>query len=164
MKSFLLSLAMLVFTSLSCFAQKEQVTIKAGTIVPLEAIKEVCGAQAHEGESVDFRVTRDIIVDNKIAIPIGSLAKGTVYEAKRSTYFGTRGRLGIKIRSLTTPNGDVVYFTSSDVYIKGQNRTAVSVVVFCFTLLPFPAGGKAVMRAGYELDATVASNTTINIE
>lgn len=154
---------MLASVGLSCFAQKEQVTIKAGTIVPLEAIREVRGANAHVGESVDFRVTRDVVVDNKVAIPAGSLAKGTVYEAKRSTCFGTRGRLGIKIRSVTTGSGDVVNFTSSDVYIKGQNRTAASVIIFCFTLLPFPSGGKAVMNAGYEVDATVASNTTINI-
>ncbi len=163
MKNFLLSLTILLSASLSCFAQKEQVTIKAGTIVPLEAIKEVRGAKAHEGEPVDFQVTRNIIVDGRIAIPAGSLAKGVVYEAKRSTCFGTRGRLGIKIRNLITPNGDIVNFTSSDIYIKGNNRTPVSVVVFCLTCLPFPCGGKAVMKVGYEVDATVASNTTITI-
>lgn len=56
MKNFLLSLTILVSVNLSCFAQKEQVTIKAGTIVPLEAIKEVRGAKAHEGEPVDFKL------------------------------------------------------------------------------------------------------------
>lgn len=149
---------------MTCIAQNQQVTIKAGTIVSLESVKEIRGAKANVGESVDFRVTKDVIVNNKVAIPAGTLAKGTVYEAKRSSCFGTSGRLGIKVRSLTTPNGDVVNFMSSEVYIKGSNRTATSVIVFLFTLLPFPSGGKAVMRAGYELDATVASNTTINIE
>lgn len=132
-------------------------------MIPLQAEQEVRGAKANVGQKVDFSVCRDIIVDGKVAIPQGTIAHGTVYEAKRSTAFGTRGRLGIKIRSLTTGNGDYVGLTGSDVYIKGQNRTAVSVIVFLCTWLPFPCGGKAVMQYGYETDATVASNTEITL-
>ena len=86
------------------------------------------------------------------------------YEAKRSTAFGTRGRLGIKLRYLTLPSGEQVSFTSSEVYIKGVNRTPLSVIIFCFTCLPFPCGGKAQLTAGYEVDATVASNTTVVVK
>lgn len=154
---------LLLAVSTNSLAQKK-VTVKGGTIVPLEAVKEVRGAQAHEGEYVDFRVTQDVKVDGVVAIPKGTIAKGMVTEAKRSMAFGTRGRLGIKIRSLTVPSGDVINFASSEVYIKGSNRTALSVIIFCFTCLPFPSGGKAVMKAGYETDATVATNTTITIE
>ena len=57
-----------------------------------------------------------------------------------------------------------VSFTSSEVYIKGVNRTPLSVIIFCFTCLPFPCGGKAQMTAGYEVDATVASNTTVVVK
>ena len=141
----------------------EQVEIKGGTIVSLEATNSVRGAKAHTGQTVDFRVTRDVKVNGVVAIPAGSVAKGTVYEAKRSTCFGTKGRLGIKVRYVTLPSGDVVNFASSDIYITGKNRTAISVVVFCFTLLPFPCGSKAEMPIGYEFDATVASNTTVTI-
>ena len=161
--SFVLAFIAMVFDFSFASAQKK-VTIKSGTIVSLESVKEVRGAKAHEGETVDFKVVRDVIVDGTVAIPAGTIAKGTVYEANRSTAFGTRGRLGIKIKYLNTPSGEVVNFTSSDVYIKGSNRTAVSVVVFCFTLLPFPCGGKAVMPIGYETEATVAGNTTITVE
>lgn len=155
--------ALLFSFAVSSSAQRK-VTIKSGTIIPLESVKEVRGANADEGEIVDFKVTRDLLVNDVVAIPAGTIAKGRVYEAKRSTAFGTRGRLGIKINNLTTPSGEVVNFASSEVYIKGANRTAASVVVFLFTLLPFPCGGKAVMRAGYETEATVASNTTITVE
>lgn len=157
----LLAFIFVTFATAS-FAQK--VTIKAGTIVPLESVKEVKARNTHEGATIDFKVTRDVKVGDVIAIPEGSIAKGTVYEAKRSTAFGTRGRLGIKIRYVILPSGDVVNFASSDIYIKGQNRTALSVIIFCFTFLPFPCGSKAVMRQGYEYDATVASNTEVTVE
>ena len=154
---------MFLLSSFGAFAQ-QSVVIKAGTIVPLEALKTIRAVEVHEGETVDFKVSRDVTVDGKTDIPAGTVAKGTVYEAKRSTAFGTRGRLGIKLRYLTLPSGEQVSFTSSEVYIKGVNRTPLSVIIFCFTCLPFPCGGKAQMKAGYEVDATVASNTTVVVK
>ena len=162
MKRFLISMLMLIM-AIAVIAQK-QVTIKGGTIVPLESTAKIKAADVNVGQTVDFRVSRDVLVDGIVAIPCGTIAKGTVYEAKRSTAFGTKGRLGIKVRYLTLPSGENISFASSDIYIQGQNRTALSVVVFFFTLLPFPCGSKAVMPLGYEFDASVANNTTVTIE
>ena len=162
MKRFLISMLMFIM-AIAVIAQK-QVTIKGGTIVPLESTAKIKAADVNVGQTVDFKVSRDVLVDGIVAIPCGTIAKGTVYEAKRSTAFGTKGRLGIKVRYLTLPSGENISFASSDIYIQGQNRTALSVVVFIFTLLPFPCGSKAVMPLGYEFDATVANNTTVTIE
>ena len=153
----------MLIMAIAVIAQK-QVIIKGGTIVPLESTAKIKAADVNVGQTVDFRVSRDVLVDGIVAIPCGTIAKGTVYEAKRSTAFGTKGRLGIKVRYLTLPSGENISFASSDIYIQGQNRTALSVVVFFFTLLPFPCGSKAVMPLGYEFDATVANNTTVTIE
>lgn len=148
--------------AMSMMAQK-QVTIKGGTIVPIEAASTVKAADVHVGSTVDFRVTRAVMADGAVAIPQGTIVKGTVYEAKKSSAFGTKGRLGIKVRYLNLPSGDTVNFTSTDLYFQGKNRTAISVVVFIFTCLPIPCGSKAVMPAGYEADAIVASNTSVTI-
>ena len=136
MKRFAISTLMFIM-AIAVIAQK-QVTIKGGTIVPLESTAKIKAADVNVGQTVDFRVSRDVLVDGIVAIPCGTIAKGTVYEAKKSTAFGTKGRLGIKVRYLTLPSGDNISFASSDIYIQGQNRTALSVVVFIFTLLPFP--------------------------
>ena len=162
MKKLVLSFALLAMSGFA-FAQK-QVTIKGGTIVPVEAVKNVRATEVQVGQNVDFRVTREIIVDGIVAIPTGTIVKGNVYEAKRSTAFGTKGRLGIKLRYLNLPSGDVVNFASSDVYIQGKNRTALSVIIFICTCLPFPCGSKAELTTGVEYDATVANNTTVTIE
>ena len=143
MKRFAISTLMFIM-AIAVIAQK-QVTIKGGTIVPLESTAKIKAADVNVGQTVDFRVSRDVLVDGIVAIPCGTIAKGTVYEAKRSTAFGTKGRIGIKVRYLTLPSGENISFASSDIYIQGQNRTALSVVVFFFTLLPFPCSSKAVM-------------------
>lgn len=164
MKKILFLMMVVLFSITSTAQEKKEITIKAGTVVPLEAIKNVRASQVHEGQNIDFKVSRDIIIDKTVAIPAGTIAKGVVYEAKRSAWFGTKGRLGIKIRFLTLPSGDIVNFTSSEVYITGKNRTPLSVVIFCCTCVPLPCGSKAEMKLGYEFDATVANNTTVSIE
>lgn len=70
---------MFLLSSFGAFAQ-QSVVIKAGTIVPLEALKTIRAVEVHEGETVDFKVSRDVTVDGKTVIPAGTLAKGTVYE------------------------------------------------------------------------------------
>ena len=159
-----LFLTMAAFMCIASKAQeKNEVVVKAGTIVPLEAINNIRASEAHEGQTIDFKVSRNIIIDRKVAIPAGTIAKGTVYEAKRSAWFGTKGRLGIKVRYLTLPSGEAINFASSEVYITGKNRTPLSVVIFCFTCITLPCGSKAEMKIGYEFDATVANNTTVII-
>ena len=84
-----------LFTIASAMYAKK-VTLKAGTVVRLESINEVRASKTHIGEPVKFKVSQDIKVEGNVVIPIGTIANGTVYEAKRSTCFGTKVRLGIK--------------------------------------------------------------------
>ena len=150
--------------SLNVFAQK-QVTIKAGTIVPLQSVKQVKAADVSEGQTVDFQVVQDVNVGGVCAIPRGTLVKGKVAEAKKSTIAGTKGRLVININSLNLPDGEPVFFSNTDVRIYGKNRTPLAVVtgLFIWPCLFIP-GSKAVMPTGYEVQATVASNTIVNVK
>lgn len=163
MKRNLLSIAVALVCS-TALAQK-QVTLKAGTIVPLQSVRQVKAADVSEGQSVDFKVVQDINVDGICVIPQGTLVKGKVAEARKSTIAGTKGRLLISINSLNLPDGNPVFFTNTDVRISGKNRTPVAVVsaLFVWPCIFIP-GTKAVMPAGYEVQATVASNTTIAVK
>lgn len=144
-------------------AQKS-VTVKGGTIVPLQAVKQVKAADVNEGETVDFRVVTDIIVDNNIAIPQGTIARGVVNEAKKSSLAGTKGRLVININNLTLSSGQQIYFSNTAARIYGKNRTPLAVVtgLFVWPCIFIPET-KAVMPQGYEIQAVVAANTEVNI-
>lgn len=147
--------------SLTTFAQR-QVTVKAGTIIPLMSVNQVKAADVQEGQTVDFRVAQDVTIDGVCAVHQGTLVKGKVSEARKSTVGGTKGKLIITINGMTLDNGDPLYFTNTEVRLYGHNRTPVAVVVGLFTgfgfLIP---GSKAVMPAGYEVQATVSANTNI---
>ena len=156
-------LVLCMMTSVS-FAQKE-VIVKAGTLVPLQVVNPTKAASVKEGQKVAFRVSRDINVDGVTAIPYGTTVNGTVYEAKKSSWWGTKGRLGIRINELITPNGEMIPLTNGDVYVTGKNRTAVSVILFALVVWPacFICGSKAELPAGYEVQANVASNTSVKV-
>lgn len=140
----------------------KDVVVKAGTIVLLQSVNQVKAADVKEGQMVDFRVVRDVLVDGICAIPSGTLVKGKVTEAKKSSLAGTKGRLGINISYLNLPSGTPIYFSNTDIHISGKNKTPLAVITGLF-IWPciFIPGTKAVMPAGYEVQATIAANTTI---
>lgn len=149
--------------SLFTFAQRE-VMVNAGTLVPLQIVNPVKAADVKKGQKIVFRVSRDINVEGSTAIPYGTFVNGTVYEAKKSSWWGTKGRLGIKIDELVTPNNEVIPLTNGDVYVTGKNRTPLSVGLF---ILVWPAcficGSKAEIPAGYEIQTNVAATTSVKV-
>ena len=154
----------LCLMSVTVMAQKE-VTVKAGTLVPLQISNPTKAADVQVGQKVAFKVNRDINVDGVTAIPFGTTVNGTVYEAKKSSWWGTKGRLGIRITEMYGPNGEMIPLTNGDVYVTGKNRTPLSVVLSLCLVWPacFICGSRAELPAGYEVQANVASNTTVKV-
>lgn len=99
------------------------------------------------------------------AIPYGTIVNAKVVNAKKSSWWGTRGRLSASISEIVMPDGTVIPIQNGNFEIKGKNRTALSVILFCFVTIPacFITGSKAELQAGYEVVANVASNITLKV-
>ena len=164
MKKVFVSLAFMASLG-SCLYAQEKVTLKAGTMIPMVATSMVKAAEVNEGSTVLFRVNKDIIVDGKTVIENGTLVKGNVIEAAKSSPLGTKGRLIISIPKILLSNGEPVYLAENTTRIFGKNRTplAVGLGIFCWPCLLIP-GTKAVMLEGHEICATVAGNTAVVVE
>lgn len=163
MKNHILSLVCIL--SAATFSCAKTVVIKAGSVIPLQSINQLKAADAEEGQLVDFRVKQDVKVNGLCAIPSGTLVRGKVTEAKKSSVAGTKGRLKISITTMNLPSGDPLFFTDTEVRISGKNRTPLAVVT---GLLLWPCifipGSKAVMPANYEVQAIVAANTEVQVD
>ncbi len=164
MKKFLLSVCLCMCTVMA-FAQKE-ITVKAGTLVPFQAVNTVKAADVKVGQNLLFRVARDIVVGGITAIPYGTIVNAKVLKAKKSSWWGTRGRLAASITEIVMPNGTVIPIQNGNFEIKGKNRTALSVILFLFVTMPACAvtGSKAELQSGYEIVGNVAANVNLTVE
>lgn len=133
--------------------------LPAGTQIPLQNINYLRASNLSEGKPVYFRTARDINIDGIDVIPYGTTVKGVVYEAKKSSWFGTKGRLGIKINEIELPSGLTIPLTNGNIYVTGKNRTTLSVLLCLFVIWPaaFICGSKAELPVGYELMTQVAA-------
>lgn len=158
-----LIITIMAFVPLFVMAQKT-VKVKSGTVIPLQSVIEVKAADVNEGDLVDFRVSSDVKSDGIVIVPQGTITKGRVIEAKKSSIAGTKGRLVIEITNVPLENGEKLYLSSTLVRVYGKNKTPLAVVTGCLVWpCIFIPGTKAVMPAGYEVQGIVSSNTEIEL-
>ena len=67
----------------------------------------------------DAKVTRDVKVGDRIAIPAGSRAIGSVMEVDRGGKFKDRARLGIRFHTLVLADGTQVPISTETIYREG---------------------------------------------
>jgi hypothetical protein len=82
------------------------VTVPAGTRIELALESGVSSQTAGVGDPVLAQVTETIYVDGKAAIPAGSLAAGSVTEARPLRQIGGRGLLAVSFDHLEVPGDE----------------------------------------------------------
>ncbi|MDT3369140.1 hypothetical protein [Macellibacteroides fermentans] len=141
------------------------VTLKSGSIIPLELLSTISSKDCRSGQMIDFKVTKDVVAEGKTVIPAGSIAKGQISRVKKSGLLGSEGQIEVVIRSVTAIDGTDVYLTGASLNDEGNNQVALSIVLTFLCLFGFLIkGGNAEIPAGTLCNATVAGNTTINVD
>ena len=153
-----------LFMSVTLPTNAQTVVLKAGTLVNLELTDTIKSNKVKNGQVVNFRVTHDVKVDDKVIIPAGSLAKGQITERKSSSLLGIPGEVAVTIKSITASDGTLIPLSSNSLSDEGQNKVVVSVVLTLLCLFGFIIkGGQAEISAGSTIQAYVASNTEVNV-
>lgn len=142
---------------------QNSVLLRYGMEIPVRLVSPIKARDVSVGQEVAFRTINDVIVDGVTTIPSGTPVKGIVYQAKKSSWFGTKGRLGINLDHLTLNDGMQIPL-KGNVYVTGKNRTALSVVLFLFVTMPacFICGTKAQLLSGYETMAILNASVQVD--
>jgi hypothetical protein len=90
----------------------DQIKIEERTVIPIRLIQTLKGDTAMVGESVDFEVATDIIIDDFIVIKRGAPAYGTVTSSKDAGYVSQGGQIGLSIDYCKAIDGKKVYLKS----------------------------------------------------
>ncbi len=83
-----------------------ELVVPADSVIGLQLETTVSSDRAKVEDAVDARVTRDVRVGGRVAIPAGSLVHGTVTEVERGGKIRERARLGIRFHTVVLANGD----------------------------------------------------------
>jgi hypothetical protein len=79
-----------------------------GTPVMLVLDQTIDSAHSKMGQRVAFEVSGDVKIEDRVAIPAGSLALGTVTQATRRGWTGRGGRVSVNIDAVRLPGGQIV--------------------------------------------------------
>jgi hypothetical protein len=86
----------------------KSILIPSGTRIGVILESGISTATAKPGDSVYFRTSFPITIDNKVVIPVGSYLRGEVTDSKRPGRVKGKGELRIRLNTLVFPNGYTV--------------------------------------------------------
>lgn len=135
--------------------QPEQPRWVKGTEVQLMVIREVNSRSAKAGDRINLRVNAPVLLDDKIAIPVGAVAHAEVVSVSGTSAAGGKGQLSIRLVAVETAWGPIKLSGSKGT--EGADNTGgVILGVISFGLLGLlNKGGNAVFKGGELITAHI---------
>jgi hypothetical protein len=99
----------------------EEIVVPAQSVLGLSLETALSSEQSRVEDRVEARVTRDVIVDGKVAIPAGTRAIGSVTIVERGGKVKERARLAFRFHTLRLPDDTELTVTTEAIYREGEN-------------------------------------------
>ena len=106
----------------------EDLAISADSVIGLQTETRITSETARIEDRVEARVTRDVKVGDRVAIPAGSRAIGSVIQVERGGKFKERARLGIRFHTLVLVDGTRLPISTETVFREGEAPTFAAAV------------------------------------
>jgi type IV secretory pathway VirB10-like protein len=163
--------------------QLEELVVPSSSVIGLRVDTALSSERAGVEDRVDARVTRDVMVDGRVAIPSGTRAIGSVILVERGGKMRDRARLGVRFHTLVLSNGSELPINTEAIYREGDSPSgesarkiggaAVGGAILGALIggkkgavvggATGAAGGTAVVMAGDRNAATLPSGTVVTI-
>src|SRR5678816_4094804 len=101
--------------------------VSPDSVLGLQMETSISSDKAAVEDQVTARVTRDVRVGDRVAIPAGSTARGEVTMVERGGKVKDRARLGIRFTSVVLADGTRVPIETDTIYREGDSPTGESV-------------------------------------
>jgi hypothetical protein len=135
-----------------------EITIKAGTAVPVRLEEAVSSENVTAGQTIRFSVTRDVTVGDVVVIKSGSEVNAEIAHAQKTGTFGKEGKVSLVVRYAVAVDYTIVPLRAN-LSREGEEKLAVS-FLFC----PFIKGTSSMIPAGTEAKAYVEYDTKILVD
>lgn len=104
----------------------DELVVAAESVIGLEVETSVTSERARVEDAVVARVTRDVKVGDRIAIPSGSRVNGEVSMVERGGRLRQRARLGVRFTEIVTPDGTRLPIETDTIFREGSSPEAES--------------------------------------
>lgn len=101
--------------------QFEELVLPASSVIGLQVETALSSERARVEDRVDARVTRDVLVNGRVAIPAGSRVLGSVTMVDKGGKVKGTARLGIRFHTLVLADGSEVTLHTEPFYRDGES-------------------------------------------
>jgi hypothetical protein len=105
----------------AAIAQFEEVVLPSSSVIGLEIDTPLSSERARIEDRVEARVTRDVMADERVAIPAGSRVIGAVTVVERGGKVKQSARLGVRFHTLVLADGREMPLSTEPVYREGES-------------------------------------------
>ena len=103
-----------------------RLTVPAATQIEVEFTTQVSSETSHAGDSFSARLAKDLMIENRVAVPAGAELTGTVTEAVATKKIGGQARLALAFETLSLASGQSTALAATLV-TEGKKQTAKDV-------------------------------------
>ena len=134
MKNLFITILLLVPSIIFAQTDTTNVVLQEGTMIKAALTQDISGKEVSVGQAVDFVLSEDVTLNDKIIVPKGARIIGAVTEAERSKALGKKGKLAFSIDYLYLGNGKIVKLRGQTE--KNLNGSGAAVVAGAILLSP----------------------------
>jgi hypothetical protein len=161
----------------------EEITVKTDSVIGLALDKAVSSDVAKVEDRVTARVTRDVTVDGRVAIPSSARLEGVVALIQRGGKFKDQARIGVRFTTLYLPDNTKLSIQTDTLFRDGDppaneatSRVGASAVIGAILgavvggkkgaavgAAAGAGGGAAAVAAGHSNAATIPSGVPMTV-
>ena len=139
--------------------------IPKDTVINIELIEELSSKKNHVDDDVSLKTLDNIIINDVVVIPAGSLVSGKVTKCTGSGLFGRAGKLEFTINSVKSVNGVEIPLKYTEKREAGSDDGAVAVAAAVSIIGGlFMKGKNVTFPAGSKMMAKVVTDTDLKVK
>ncbi len=140
------------------------IMLEDGTPVHLVLAENLSSATAITGDTVEFEVVDDIVVDGLVVVPHGSTAWATVTDAQHKRHLGRGGKLDLNIDKVRLADGEKALLRGVKDTSGGGHTGAMTGAMVATSLVVWPAAPFFLFMHGKDVNIPKGTQITAFVQ
>lgn len=141
-----------------------KLVLEDGTPIKLRLSRTISSADETVGNQVDLEVVEELQIGNKIVIPKGSVALGTVTDVQAKRRMGRGGKLDVNIDTVRLANGQKAALRAVKNSKGGGHTGAMTGAIVATSLVLWPAAPLFLLMHGKDITVPKGTQITAYVE